>query len=70
MADDTRETEARLAKLAERVRREHKELHPVKREHVKLVREMAHHAWDEKHNQTNKTDEKTRQQENEEGHSH
>jgi hypothetical protein len=70
MADDTKDAEAKLEKLAERVRQAHKELHPVKREHINLVREVARHAWDEKHNQTSKTDEKTKQQENEEGHSH
>ena len=70
MADDTKDAEAKLAKLAERVRREHKKLHPVQHDHVKLVRTVARDAWNQKNNQETEAEKKARQQEHDDGHSH
>lgn len=70
MADDTKDAEAKLEKLADRVRREHKKLHPVKREHIKLVRTVAREAWDQKNNRTTEAEKKAKQQEHDDGHSH
>ncbi len=73
MSDDTKKVEADLAKLAEIVRERQKQLRPLKRAHLTLVRNIAREGWAEQHKQTDQSgsqDSQSKKQDHDEGHSH